>query len=106
MNIKDIIQEFKDRLSIVYKENLKDLILFGSMARGEYTDESDIDVLIVLGEIISYEEEFNKIFQIQREIEKKYDDKIIISSILATQDDYNSRLEPLYLNVRKEGIPI
>lgn len=106
MNIKEILQEFKERLKIAYKDNLKDVILFGSMARGEFTEESDIDVLVILDNIVDYEEEFHKVFRIAREIEKKYDDKIIISSILATQKDFYSRLEPLLLNVRKEGVSV
>ena len=106
MNTKNILQEFKERLEMVYKDNLKEVILFGSMARGEFTEESDMDVLVVLDNIANHEDEFNKVFQIAREIEKKHDDKIIISSTLATQNDYNTRLEPLYLNVGREGITL
>lgn len=104
--VKDILQEFKKRLKMIYKDSLKEVILFGSMARGEFTEESDIDVLIVLDNITNYGDEFNKIFWIERVVEKKHDDKIIISSILTTQNDYNTGLEPLYLNVRKEGVPL
>ena len=106
MDNKNILREFKEQLEMVYKDNLKEVILFGSMARGESTGESDIDVLIVLDNIPNHEDEFGKIFRIEREMEKKYDDKIIISSTLATQKDYNTRLEPLYLNVRTEGITL
>ena len=106
MNINQAIQEFKKRLKEVYKDNLKEVILFGSAARGEFTGESDIDVLVVLGSIPDREEESNKIFRIQREVEKSYEDKIIISATLTTRDDYDSRLDPLYLNVKKEGVPL
>jgi predicted nucleotidyltransferase len=106
MNINQAIQEFKKRLKEVYKDNLKEVILFGSAARGEFTGGSDIDVLVVLGSIPDREEESNKIFRIQREVEKSYEDKIIISATLTTRDDYDSRLDPLYLNVKKEGVPL
>lgn len=106
MNISDVLQEFKHRLEIVYEDNLKDIILFGSRARGDFTKESDIDVLVILGNITSYEDEFNKIFRIQREVEREYDDRIIISAILAIQNDYKTGLEPLYLNVQKEGVSL
>lgn len=101
-----ILQEFKERLKEVYKDNLKGVILFGSAARDELTEESDIDVLVVLGNIASYEEEFSKVFSIQREVERKYEDEVIICSILTTQEDYDTRLDPLYLNVRKEGVAL
>lgn len=106
INISPAIKKFKERLKEVYKDNLKDVVLFGSAARDESTEQSDIDVLVVLADITNYEEELNKIFDIQREVEREYDDKIILSVILTTQDDYNTRLDPLYLNVKKEGITL
>ncbi|MGH7802162.1 MAG: nucleotidyltransferase domain-containing protein [Thermodesulfobacteriota bacterium] len=106
MNVKDVLQEFKERLRMVYKDNLKEVILYGSVARGDYTEESDIDVLVVLGEIVNFDEEFNKIFEIKRETERKYDDEIMISTIPTTENEYHSRFTPLFLNIRKEGIPI
>jgi len=106
VKISRITQEFKKRLEEVYKDNLKEVILFGSAARGEFTGESDIDVLVVLDNITNYEEELDKVFNVQREIERRYEDKIIISAVLATQDDYDSRLDPLYLNVKKEGVTL
>jgi len=106
VKISRITQEFKKRLEEVYKDNLKDVILFGSAARGEFTGESDIDVLIVLGNIANQEEEINRVFRIQRDVERKYEDRIIISAILTTQNDYDSKLDPLYLNVKKEGVTL
>lgn len=101
-----VIKEFKERLKGVYKDNLKGVILFGSAAREELAGESDIDVLVVLGNIDNYEEELNRVFNIQREVEREYEDEVIICSILTTQNDYDSRLDPLYLNVKKEGIAL
>jgi len=106
MNTKKILQEFKERLKAVYKDNLKEVILFGSMARNDFTEESDIDVLVVLGKMTSFDEEFNKIFEIELEVGRKYDDEVMISALPVTEKDYHSRLTPLYLNIRKEGIPV
>lgn len=106
MDINQAIQEFKKRLKELYGDNLREVILFGSAARGGFTEGSDIDVLVVLGNVTDREEEFNKIFRIQREVERRYEDKIIISATLTTRDDYDLRLDPLYLNVKKEGVTI
>jgi Predicted nucleotidyltransferases len=106
MDIKNIIQEFKEQLKVIYKDNLKDVILFGSRARGDFTEESDIDILIVLANIANREEEFNRVFRIEREVEERYDNKVIISAVVTTQHDYSSGLQPLYLNVQREGVSI
>ncbi|MDI6760002.1 MAG: nucleotidyltransferase domain-containing protein [Candidatus Brocadiaceae bacterium] len=106
MKVRQVVREFKERLEEVYKDNLKGVILFGSAARGEFKGESDIDVLVILGNIANHEGELNKVFNVQREIERKYEDKIIISAILTTLDDYDSKLDPLYLNVKREGVTL
>lgn len=42
------IDEFRNRLRAVYGPRLRDLRLFGSKARGEWHEESDIDLLVLL----------------------------------------------------------
>ena len=39
-----VIRESVNKVSGVLKDNLKKMILFGSCARGDYTDKSDIDI--------------------------------------------------------------
>ena len=46
-NIKNLLTELKAGLTHIYGEWLKGVYLFGSYARGEADDESDVDVLIV-----------------------------------------------------------
>ena len=41
--IKKILAETKGQLSSLYAQRLKEVILFGSYARGDYTRGSDID---------------------------------------------------------------
>jgi hypothetical protein len=103
-NIIGIVREFKELLKAVHKDNLKAVILYGSMARGDFDDESDIDVLVVLNDISDYKKEFKRTFRAQRELEIKYDDNIIISCVMAKSLDYETKYQPLYLNIHREGI--
>ncbi len=48
MKIKEILKEFRTGVEKLYGKKLKNIILYGSWARGDATDESDIDLLIVL----------------------------------------------------------
>jgi predicted nucleotidyltransferase len=43
-----ILKDLKGYLQRRYKNSVKDIILFGSQAYGESTENSDYDVLIVL----------------------------------------------------------
>lgn len=46
-DIEPILDEAKERLQKIYGERLKGLILYGSYARGDATEGSDIDLIIV-----------------------------------------------------------
>ena len=42
MKIKKILKEFKEKLVELYQEQLADVLLYGSYARGEQREDSDI----------------------------------------------------------------
>jgi predicted nucleotidyltransferase len=46
--VQQIAKEFKGELEKLYGDELADLILFGSHARGDFHEESDIDFAVVL----------------------------------------------------------
>ncbi len=79
-------------------------ILFGSEARGEATDESDIDILILVdGTKISIDRE-ESITTPLYEIELKTG--VAISPLVMTKQEWENRpiKTPFYYNILKEGI--
>ncbi len=81
-----------------------ELILFGSKVRGDSNDESDIDVLILLGENIDdYLRE--EIFDIAYKIELAYDVVfgIIVQTKLLWYSD-NAQDIPLYQSIQRDGV--
>ena len=105
-DIRPILQELKKRLKDIYGDRLRSVVLFGSSARGDFTKESDVDVLVVLKSIIDFDKDFNTIFDLTLNVEKNYDDFVMISAIPTKEEDYLSKVTPFLLNVRKEGIQI
>jgi predicted nucleotidyltransferase len=61
--ILTILSSLKEYLRQEYRERFDRIILFGSQARGEATDASDIDVLIVLQDPVNASEELNRTSQ-------------------------------------------
>ena len=59
-SIRTVLSRLKQGLAEIYGDRLKGLYLFGSYARGEATEESDIDLLIVLDRVDNYSSEIER----------------------------------------------
>ena len=82
---------------------VKNIVLNGSWARGDATDESDIDLLIVLEGKVTPGKEIDKMINIITEINLKHG--VLISVYPVSEEDYSTVNSPLLINVRREGIP-
>jgi predicted nucleotidyltransferase len=102
--IKPILEEVKERLEKIYGPRLKGIILYGSYARGDANDESDIDLLILLDDVENPVDEREKYFKKIHEIDLKYD--TLVSTIPMDYQEYSERKSPIIMNVRREGIAL
>jgi len=68
MKAKEAIEEFKREIKKLYGNRLKHIILYGSYARGSATEDSDIDLLIVLEGEVKPGEEIDRMIGIVTEI--------------------------------------
>lgn len=96
-----IAREFRRRLAAVTP--ILDLRVFGSRARGDATDDSDLDVFVDLEE--SSPELRQRISEIAWEVGFEMDR--VISTIVATRADLEDGpmgANPLVLSVEREGI--
>ncbi|MFC0877257.1 nucleotidyltransferase domain-containing protein [Saccharicrinis sp. FJH2] len=80
------------------------VILYGSMARGDFNENSDVDILILLNkDIVTMEDEKRvkyPLYDIEFEIGK------IISPLVLSKSVWESKhkITPFYQNVMREGI--
>ena len=102
MKIKEILSEFRKKIENLYGNKLKDIILYGSWARGEATENSDIDILITLKGKVIPGKEIDKMIDIITEFNLKYE--ILLSIVPVSENEYNTINSPLLINVRREGI--
>jgi len=103
MQIEQILKDCKNKVSKFYGERLSKMILYGSWARGEANEGSDIDLLIVLKGRVNNEIErilSKKVYDIQLEYNTD------ISMITVSENQYRKNNMPVYLNVRNEGIEV
>jgi len=103
MKIREVLKEFREEIEKLYSKRLKSIILYGSWARGDATDDSDIDVLIVLDGKVIPGKEIDRIIDVITEINLKYG--VLISVYPVSEEDYSTINSPLLINVRREGVP-
>jgi predicted nucleotidyltransferase len=102
--ITEILRELRQRLNSLYGENLRQLILYGSHARGDATPDSDIDLLVVLDDFDDADQELRRMSPAASELSLEHD--VVISLVVMRARGYAQRNTPLLLNVRREGIPV
>ena len=102
-NIKRLLAELKKGLLKLYGERLKAVYLFGSYARGDYDDASDVDIMIVLDHYESYWEELVKTSYLASELSLEYG--VTISRMFVTEKNWRDADLPVLRNIRAEGIP-
>ena len=100
-NILDELYRFFKEL---YGVRLTHIVLYGSKARGDDEEESDIDILVVLKGKVFPCEEITRTLDIVAEISLKH--TMVISCVFISEEQYESEQSPLLLNVRREGILI
>ncbi|MGB7002468.1 MAG: nucleotidyltransferase domain-containing protein [Halobacteriota archaeon] len=103
MRIRDILKEFREEVENLYESRLKSIILYGSWARGDATEDSDTDLLIVLEGKVIPGKEIDKMIDIITEINLKHG--VLISIYPVSEEDYSTINSPLLINVRREGVP-
>jgi len=102
-DIQPIIAEFTEQAKAHYGNRLAKIILFGSYARGEAHDVSDVDLMLLLNddEVCSNSEK-TQIFDISWSLFMKY--SIIISALPVSLKKFICTNKALYRFVKKEGI--
>lgn len=102
--IDPVIREFKNKIRNIYGSKLKAVILYGSWARNTATDDSDIDLMVVLAGRIRAGREVDRMTGISVDIDQKY--QVLTSIVPVSQNEYARSMSPLLINVRREGIAI
>lgn len=104
---QEILQIFSQGVKAILGNRLSQIIVYGSYARGDYRENSDIDIMILTTfsdkEIEQVE---NKIFDLAFELE--IEQGVVINPISKNEQNFQYWLGalPFYDNVEKEGVVI
>ncbi|MFP4640954.1 MAG: nucleotidyltransferase domain-containing protein [Dehalococcoidia bacterium] len=96
------VNQVKNYLITTYGDKVREVILYGSYARGEPTKESDIDILVLVDSSIDPAEVRRSLSDLLFDILLEKGE--LLSVVVLPEDFFESYNYPFMLNVRKEGI--
>lgn len=107
-NVIQLLQDkYLDILREIYGKHLKTVILYGSYARGDYREDSDIDIMILLDisdiDIKNYRHALSGLTY-----DFNMDYELDIKPIAKSEEHFNkwSEVYPFYSVIRKEGVKL
>lgn len=98
-----IVREFSKRIKTSLKDRLKKIILYGSRARGDFSEGSDYDFLIIVNK--RDEEVREQILHIEVEMLDKYN--TLFASVVCDEKEWEKESRfPLGINIAREGVAL
>ncbi len=98
-----IVQEFAERVRRALGSHLKELVLFGSRARGDARPDSDYDVLVVVDERSSALR--NRLLDVEVDLLTR--DGAHFASLFRSVDEWTrAKGYPLARNIAREGVAL
>lgn len=105
--IKDLLRDVADSSKDIFKEALHSVILYGSYARGDYDNGSDVDIMILVdiseSELRSFRKQIDSLCG-----SLLYEYGVVVSITEKDTTTYNRYVDilPFYQNIKKEGVRI
>lgn len=98
-----VLKELVEGILAIFETQVIRIVLYGSVARGTNTTESDVDIALLLNGSLSKETE-DKLSDLVVDLNLKYD--IVLSVIDIDYELFKKweKVTPFYKNVNEEGI--
>ena len=101
-DLQEVFAKMVPGFQDIFGNALEQIILYGSVARGTHTDQSDIDIALL---VRNYTEDMHdKMIDLTVDLELEYNK--VLSVILIDYDNFIEweNVLPFYQNVKKDGI--
>ncbi len=103
MTVKNIQNDVVEGVLKIFQGNIEQIILYGSVARGEQNTESDIDIALILYSKMK-DEEKRLLIDWSTEFDFNHNCVLSIVDIAKEQFEKWNDVLPFYRNICKEGI--
>ena len=100
--VQRALTQVQRALTSIYGNRLSGIYLYGSYARGDFHDDSDIDLMIALKGEVNPGREVNRLSHALSDICLDYN--LLIATYPVPEKWIAERQGPLFVNVRREGV--
>lgn len=103
-DIRSALQELKGKLLEIYGGRLREMCVYGSYARGEQNQSSDVDILVRLEGDVRTGREISRVGPVASEISLKHD--LLIAVFPVSESRYQSHRSPFLQALRHEAVAV
>jgi uncharacterized protein len=102
--LRKLLKKFKTNISHIYGEQLKAVYLYGSYARGENVEGSDLDVAVILKDFQRRAAEIRRTSDLVGDLSLDYE--ITVSPLFLREKEWETNKFALLQNIKDEGVPV
>ena len=99
--LEDVLRDLDGGLQDLYSGRYRDLVLYGSHARGEADEGSDVDLLLLLEGPVEVGKEIRRCSGLVASL--ALEAGLVLSLIPVSAEDYRASQDPYLINARREG---
>lgn len=103
-HLQPLLRDVRTALQALYGDRLVQLVLYGSQARGDTHDESDVDLLVVLDGPVDPGREIRRMSDICFELSLRHE--VYVSALPVSEEAYASTSSSWLTNVQSDGVPV
>jgi len=103
-SVKKLLKRLKTGLTRVYGDELNAVYLYGSFARGDNVEGSDLDVVVILRDFKRRAAEIRRTSDLIGDLSLDYE--ITISPLFLREDEWMTNKFSLLRNIKAEGVAV